>query len=110
MGMAHQEAEPFLRNRSPWAGVRLAPFFDHAPGIIPPSAVIVGRLWLENLGRGHRVCHIGMHGAEDKKVAADRDVVIEDGLLNVRLARENEDGTNSEWLDFDKVCSPSEQW
>jgi hypothetical protein len=46
-----------------------------------------------------------MHGAEDKKAAANTYVIIEDGLLNVRLARENKEGTDSEWLDLHKVCA-----
>ena len=37
-----------------------------------------------------------MHGAEDKKLAVDGDRVIKDRLLNVRLSREDEDGTNRE--------------
>jgi len=96
MGMAHQQAKAILRGPGPHAGVRQAAFFDYAPGIVPPAAIVVSGLWFEHVGCGHRVRHIRMHGAEDKKLAVDGDRVIKDRLLNVRLSREDEDGTNRE--------------
>jgi hypothetical protein len=104
VGVVDEGPEAGVAGWGPIAGIGLAAGFDDLPGVVPPPAIVIGGLGLENARRSHGVGFVGVGGAEEEEVAAYGDGVIEAALLGVGLAGEDEDGADGEGLHVVDVC------
>src|SRR5215472_3937724 len=98
MSVLHQGSKTFVAERGPTAGRSLPAWFDYAPGVVPPAPVVIGRLRFKNGGRRHRILQVRVHSAEHQQSTSDRNVVIEDFLLGIGFASQDQDRTDAERL------------
>lgn len=91
------EAEGFPGG--PFTGMLLAGGLDDAPRVVPPAAVVCGLLGVNHFWRRVVVLVGGVYRSECQDGIVGAELVIEDGLLSIGLAGQDEDGADHERLD-----------
>src|SRR5215472_8273153 len=99
VGALHERAQPRHFLLCPLAGVLLTVMLNHVPGIVPPASIVVRLHVVDDIRCGMWIFPRAMYSAEREHPVTKLQLVVEHGLLLVRLAREHQDRLDIERFD-----------